>query len=389
MSYTPIVHGADCLNCPLSKLQNWRPVAPTIQQRAIAQIIGPSPHMKASWGNTQGPLMDKVWTVLAKAGLPKDKVNFMYRTTCVVPNKGLLKKQKTKAAKCCAGHLQKFYDPKLPTLFLGVDTTAGILTLEERMRFEYCLEYGNPVMVVDYLANPYMSKPGKAPFFEELITRWAEAVLGNYTPEPWPEIVIEVSEHSLKALKSMGPQVGWDIETQGTDPLVVPTTCIGVSDNDKAVCIPWDPYMSKNWGPVKGILDYGEIGKAHFDAMIELLTRPRSERTYFTQNGNYDVTGLLPKGYPVRNDIDIYNLHALMFPAMGHDLETIARHAMKLDHRWKLSYQKGLRLRYNTDKKTHVKYEGGHPLDLRDYCARDCYATLVSGQRMLNVIHGL
>jgi len=387
--YDPRSHGANCDRCPLhSDTSKWRPVPLLKRDKPVCQIVAPSPSRHAVWKNRagEGELLDRLFETLRQAGIARQQVSVLYTLACQ-PLTGLNPKDKTKAKKACETHVSAYFNPQLPTLYLGNDSTHGLLTQPQRARLLYCLEFGYKDMVTDYLTTVYKTKPGLGPFFDDMVTRWAKNALGLYKTEPWPHIITDPSEEALEALRNLGDNIGWDIETQGTDPLTVPITCIGVSDPKTAVCIPWDGYYSKNWGPYPG-LSNTSLGKALRAEMLKVL---QSGRKMFTQNGNYDVTGLLPRGHKVRNDVDIYNIHAVMFPAMKHNLEQIGLHCIQLPYRWKLAYKKGWRfqdLKENTLStptvdKNHQCYEGGDPVFLRDYCAKDCYVTVVSGLRLL------
>jgi DNA polymerase I-like protein with 3'-5' exonuclease and polymerase domains len=385
MKFNPAIYGAECSRCPLkTETKFFEPVPQFKFGKPRCIVVAHSPTSDERWAKKagSGKLYLNVINVLKHYGIAQNEIQFVYRLSCVVPNR-IDGKKVTLAENCCAPRVKvDLGEAKLPTLFLGRDSTLGILGQREEQSARNCPQLIDDRWVLvtgDTPQTAYANRPGVKPMFEAQLHKFGQCVSGTYKQQSWGDEYIHVSEGMLQALlliRDQGKDVGWDIETQGTDPLSVPITALGISDGELSVCMPWDDYHAKDWGAVDGLATYGTLGEQIRKVALEILAD--KNRKMFTQNGNYDTSGFQARNIDCRNDIDILNAHSLLYPALDHDLESIGLHMLNLDHRWKATYRSG----WGAEKK-YEKYVGGPPDRLRLYCARDCTATVLSGQRLL------
>ena len=193
-------------------------------------------------------------------------------------------------------------------------------------------------------------------------------IQGTTYPSP-PTPLTEPSRAALEALHAMGPVIGWDVETLGTDPLTAPITCIGISDGERTVVMPWDPYDTARHGQVPGLCSHGQLGCQIQQAILNLLA---SSRTQVTQNGTYDTLAMNSRGFPGRNDFDILHAHKTLWPEIPASLEAIGVHLVtSLPYRWKTIFRSGA----DDDAKGSDVYRDSAAHDLRWYCGLDAWVT--------------
>jgi hypothetical protein len=186
---------------------------------------------------------------------------------------------------------------------------------------------------------------------------------------PWPHVELYPNEAALVALRAMGPNVGWDVETLGVDPLTCPISCIGLSDGVHTVSMPWSSYTNKH-GYVLGLRDYGELGRTCEAEIKDVL---ESNRTLITQNGNYDVGAMRKTGINARNDVDIMHAYSILWPELPKNLEAIGVHVLpELRGRWKSMFRRG----DDSDGKADDVYVESREEALREYNGRDAWVTV-------------
>ena len=313
----------------------------------------------------------------------------MSRIACVPQAKKRTASMLGKAATACVAHMQSAPPAtKVPRLYLG--KYAHVRSLESRIvtlrsgatskvpanklakLLPQCTEQGR-YMTADSPAYVFWGKPAvQVPFLAGL-DRFAAMVHGEPALAKPPVPIIWPTETALQALRSMGPEIGWDVETLGADPLTDLITCIGVSDGEKTVSLPWDSYSTSTQGWVDGIATAkaGLLG----DLRTELLACLESRRVQVTQNGSYDVLAMASRGLPGRNDFDIMHAYAVLWPECPKTLEDIALHMIpRMASRWKVIFRGGRD--GDGDEKGSDVYADSAQEDLRDYNGDDCWHTI-------------
>jgi hypothetical protein len=271
-------------------------------------------------------------------------------------------------------------------LLLGKHASAGLLgshecalrsgsavKLSQAKLARYCPQIfgGRVVMSADSPAYAYWGKPPVQVPFNAALDRFCDAVRGRSQAAAPPVPILWPGDDMLAALRNMGPDIGWDVETLGADPLEAPITCIGISDGDKTISVAWDNYETTRQGAVNGIAT--SVRGVSYKIQQEIFRVLESNRCQVTQNGSYDVLAMSARGLPGRNDWDIMHAYAVLWPECPKTLEAIALHLVpELDRRWKFIFRAGR----DDDAKGSDVYAESPEEDLRDYNGMDAWATV-------------
>jgi len=379
----------DNKKCPLWK-KNCAPVHSIESDNALAVIVceHPGPQEQFWRQPLRGYAGRRAHQALRSVGL--NRVSVCNRIGCFPPQHMATDSIKASAAKHCAARFTRIMQRltpanDLPILLLGKHAGDGWAP-----RVSRTLRSGAtktlPVMklargmVADnicYLDNPALAFWHKAPLqvlWLAGLERFAK-YLRNETESPPPIPIIDIGEEALTALRSMGHTIGWDVETLGIDPTSSPITCIGISDGERTVSMPWDTY-SVAGTEVVGLAS-ATVGTAK-QIRDEILRVLASDRIHATQNGSYDVLAMGAKGLPGRNDYDTMHAHKICWPEIPAGLEEVAVHLVpRLSDRWKTIFRGG---RDETEgvAKGWDAFADSAPADLRDYNGMDAWATVAA-----------
>lgn len=330
-----------------------------------------------------GRIGKRLRSELAALGINRLQVGC--RIACTPPPAKRTDQQLSLAARACTYH-QATWQSHLPLLALGKYATNVLgyhsITLRSgaeiklpvaKLAKHLPMRWANRwIMVGDSPAYTFWGKPSiQAPLLAAL-KRFADRVLGRQTLAPPPPPEIHVTERTLALLGRMGPEIGWDVETLGVDPLTAPITCIGISDGQHTISVPWETYSTARQSEVLGVNTATRGLPAQIrQAVLNVL---HSDRLQITQNGSYDVLAMQARGLPGRNDWDIMHAYAVLWPECPKTLEAIALHVVpNVGHRWKSIFRAGR----DDDAKGADVYAESAAEDLREYNGYDaCYTAL-------------
>jgi len=212
-----------------------------------------------------------------------------------------------------------------------------------------------------------MRTPAYTPVFYTHFGRAWGLATGTLKPWRWPKMHIEVGPPMVKALKRLLKSrypIGFDVETQGTDPLRCKVMCLGLSDGITTVSIPWRAYSSQKAGDVSGLSTYKLGGTIH-----KLVDRILKTKPIVLQNGQHDVLSAEFHDLEIRNyAFDTMLAHAVAAPRLRHDLGFIATCELHAP-RWKTDF------RVESDAKGLDVFVNRDPLRLRLYNAQDALMT--------------
>lgn len=373
--YDPVAHGAKCMNCPARKLDPVRP-APTRDPKLVLLLSSPSEIEAAKGRFLSGESGAHMKKMLAAHELSEHDVHVTAATLCRTP-RHFQWKQKKVMVECCRPRLLKELEaqPCRTICAAGPEACEAVLKQHTVKKLVGAL---TPCSCgfESYTAIPVwrprgalVTEPHFRPVFQRYLDRALGAARGGVRSVPWPEIHTEVNDATVAALEGLlarNTHVGLDLETAGTDPLYVPTMCIGVADRHVSVCIPWEDYKSRNYD-ILGIKDRGPIGVKLHELMLKLLN---SGRYFVTQNGQHDILGLERHGIFLENGFDTWIAHVVAFPELSgyHGLEDIAL-MMRPYERWKTEFKA------STDAKGAAAFVERDETTLRTYCAKDCWVT--------------
>jgi len=365
--FNPRDLGCKCDSCPL---QGQQPIKPTINRDAKLVVLGERPTrtdtmLGECFKGRPGDLFDKT---LTRVGIPKEDLHLTNAVLCPGPVKGLSPSDSRLALECCAPRLE-----------------AELLQVGAR----WILGYGKSALqaitgkakILDWMGAPLdgiaNKKGGDYTGWKILPTLHPGFCLSNlpYTPVmqihtirawdyaherippwKWPEIVIEGSQvvEALRHILANPESLGVDVETTGINPRKDALIELGISGSELAVCVDWP-----------------NASELEQSLAAEILKSPRHKSTM--HNGwTFDVPCLWVNGLSVPNyDYDTLIAHAIVAPLLKHKLSIVScieHHAP----RWKDSFRAG------GDEKGAARIVNAARKERADYCAKDCYMTLMN-----------
>lgn len=367
----------ECAGCPLqSKRSN--PITAKLKSVTTSQAPQctvvceyPGPQDKLADSPLQGPAGLRVRQELKARGITH--YNAIFRIGCY-PN--TVAKRLDSSLIAAAKHCRSRFDAafkaansggKLPALWLGKHSANGVLSAYDAKCCKEMPHNGNVKLDHPRIAF-FHAAPMQVPWLAGL-DRFAALVHKEDRGKP-PTPIIMPDSIMLNALNSLGPVVGWDVETLGVDPLTSPITCIGLSDGKLVISVPWDSYSTKTQGYVHGCADSRAPLRSAIREAVKLVLS--SQRTQVTQNGSYDVLAMRARGLPGRNDFDTLHAHKILWPEIPANLEAIGVHLLpNLDRRWKTIFRAGR----DDDAKGSDVFRDSNEIDLRNYNALDAWVT--------------
>lgn len=223
----------------------------------------------------------------------------------------------------------------------------------------------------DFAVAPILHPGNYEYVYGYLLERWlkqAHAVAaGKLTPMPWPVSHIhpgpEIFE-TLRCIRRSTAPVSIDIETNMAGTIV---TAIGFGNEHGVVSVPWHSYtIAGTNGEVEpSLLEYPN-GKAIEHLAMQILEHPGIPK--ILHNGTFDVLQLAKYGITLRGfEHDTLLMHRVVYPQFRHGLQQACATEFCVEP-WKCKF-----------KPPKVAREAdpwlGCPVALREYNARDTYAT--------------
>lgn len=194
-----------------------------------------------------------------------------------------------------------------------------------------------------------------------------ELANGQLDDWEWPPIHTDVSQTTLRALREIRKAkklTGHDVETRGVNPLKDLCMCMGLANEDVAVCVPWESYRAGRHGEVEAI-DATPMGRRIMEEVFAILEDPKIPLAF--QNGPHDILTDRARNIDVAGYVwDTLPAHAVVAPGRKHDLGWIMAEECHAP-RWKEEKHTA------SNEKGAKKFSRRHPIQLRTYCAKDSW----------------
>jgi DNA polymerase-1 len=233
---------------------------------------------------------------------------------------------------------------------------------------------GNTVVPYHHPIHASQWQPWHATNFVRLLRRVAMIAAGKLPDWKWPTELLYPTQDAIVALEVMlsaGEPVGVDIENKFDGTI----TAIGIANQHVAVCLPWERYSTSKQGPVRGIEDYdlGPRAQALVRSILESEHVPK-----VLQNGTHDKLFLSRRGIELRGFVrDTLLMSVVANHRLPHDLGYIAAMEYPLNP-WKAEFHESS-ISKSFDDMIDLPEE-----DLRRYCARDSFATIMLDAPLLD-----
>lgn len=374
--------GADCDNCPLKD----RPaIKPIITRNAQMVIMGEAPGYQEEAAQRffigrSGKLLDRS---LSMFDLRRGQMHITNALLCR-PGRSLSPKEWRQALRCCRPRLRKELS-RVKAKFILAFGAQALLTLTGKAQITPWM--GAPLQcAVDKFGNDFskwkvlptlhpaacLRSPAYTPVMQIHLERAWDMATGQLKEWKWPKLYLEPNKDALAALKRIRKRklpTGFDIETDGTNPLLDTITCLGLSDGRDTVSVPWHRYVTRKYGDVPGIEEYA-YGPEIAEVVASILSDPKIPKVM--QNGSHDILGARHQAQlEVQNyEFDTMLAHAVCAPRINHNLGFIACCEFHAS-RWKTEFN------VKSDLKGSDKFTQRDPLVLRDYNAKDALMTLL------------
>lgn len=219
-----------------------------------------------------------------------------------------------------------------------------------------------------------------SPVFFVHIARAYELAVNGPSEPCYPKFFLWPDREASQALIDIhkaGKPIGFDVETMGVDPLKDVCMCVGISNEDLAVSVPWESYLSGG----KVIVPYlseSFVGRQIAKRMKLILQDSKIEK--IAQNGPHDILTLERLGIKVKGyKFDTMTAHMLIAPGRRHDLGWICCELNGMP-RWKEEKHTA------SDEKGAMKFSKRQQEELRLYNAKDCYMTLLAARDLGSIL---
>jgi DNA polymerase-1 len=225
--------------------------------------------------------------------------------------------------------------------------------------------------IIPNLHPSYCFREGQyTPVFQILFHRAWLVATQQIASWKWLPTIIRPGRGMVIALQQMLQKrlpLGIDIETLGINPLQDQLTCVGASNGQLAISMPWHQYDAGKWGVQRSIEEY-PLGKECAALYRELCA---SNIPKVLQNGQHDVLGLQAHNITLNTfDFDTMLAHTVVGPRLKHSLGFIAGIEFPCPP-WKKLFNVGSEL------KGAAAFVKRDPKLLREYNARDCTMTVL------------
>jgi len=350
--------GADCSNCPLN-FQTPVPCEPVSGDHRFT-IVGESPgrveeKKKRPFVGRSGAELNNV---LRKFNVKREDLHITNAILCR-PLKKTSTKELNKAVECCSPRLSKEMTPLKEKLVI----TMGAVALKAMAGKNRIIPWrGYPLKHGPYTIFPtihpafVLRSPSYLPVWINDLSRAVALSKQSSLEISYPSfeepLIVDEGWNMVKGLcqLSNATSVAIDVETAGTDAFTAPILCIGVSDGEISVSVPWP-----------------QEDRETEDLVKDLIRNPKIDKVF--QNRTYDVITLQENGLPVHGKFfDTLDAHAIVAPQLPHDLGFIAS-SYFMYPRWKTEF------RVFDDKKGADAFARASARELRIYNAKDALMT--------------
>jgi uracil-DNA glycosylase family 4 len=364
--YNPKDYGCLCDQCPLN---GRRAVGPEKNKNAKMVLLCESPGKFEAWSGTPlvGPTGEKVNQTLKFLGIPRELLHITNAIACMPPS-DFSDADMKQAVSCCKPRLEKelkeceasyvFSCGKASLYALNgsvhQDHASGMFH-DNALGGKIFLQAWHPTFV-------YFRNPALKPVFTTFLKRCWDTAQGSLSRWEWPVFKTELDLDALEILKkiNMSPlPVSFDVETIPSKDIV---TCVGLSNGEHTISIPWDTYSTSKWGDIIGLDGFNGVGREAKELVSSIL----KTHLIITQNGAYDVYEMKKKGLEFENGFDTMLAHAILWPQLRHGLEWAAIQYFPVP-RWKSEFKA------YSDEKGNDRWQEADPQVLRTYNARDTY----------------
>jgi len=275
--------GADCATCPL---RHAPLVPPERNPRARVALVGEAPGRnevieRRPFVGASGSVMNRA---LARLGLDRGDVHWTNAVLCAPQSETDL----GRARKHCRERLVRELEPFDHVIVLGANALHSVANTKRKPRilkwrgFVHTVpRAGRAPLVVLPTVHPafVMRADAWRPVFESDMWRIGQVLEhGFQLPERLQGRTLRLPRtlQSLRAeLRQMGSEVAVDVETTGIEALTTQLVCLGISDGQRTVVVPWS--LDKH-----GLCcAFGAEQKL----VAEALTKFFAKRTAVTHNG--------------------------------------------------------------------------------------------------------
>jgi uracil-DNA glycosylase family 4 len=377
------VYGCDCSSCPLRDTHGTlRPAAVPAGRQPSLLLIGEAPgfqdlSMRAQFAGREGEVLD---AALEYLGHSRRDVYLGFVVLCRPPRK-LSPAEWRKALTCCRPQLDATLSEFSRVPVVAFDKWALASFTDHENIYAWAgspLPHETQNWVLGTLGPGVSVRKEGWPYRPVLyihLERAFKLCEGRLGAWGWPVIHISPGPAMVKALQNIfeaGLPVGFDVETQGVDPLTSTVMCMAVANKDVAVSIPWAQYFSKNQC-VQGLESYEhgpEIGRL----FAKILKSKTIEK--WCQNGIHDLATAHALGLTVNNyTFDTMLAHNVVAQGRKHDLGWIACEEYHAP-RWKEEKHTA------SNEKGAAKFANRLPEELKTYNAKDAYMTCILGYKL-------
>jgi hypothetical protein len=228
---------------------------------------------------------------------------------------------------------------------------------------------GTAERVGDWFVCPILHPYNYEAVYAPLLSRWVKQAhalaAGTLEPLVWPTLWTHPSASALCSLQEMSASeaIAVDIETNMAGTVI---TAIGLSDGLRTVSVPWHEYViAGSDGEVQRALDDYPRGEEIHRAVSQILSSPRQKK--ILHNGTFDVLQLAKHGITLAGfECDTLLAHRVVYPQYRHGLQQACATEFCVEP-WKCLFK--------PPKVAGADEWCGDPAKLREYNARDTYAT--------------
>ncbi|MGD8501075.1 MAG: DNA polymerase [Phycisphaerales bacterium] len=377
--FDPRTLGCLCDECPFRNSIAVPPY-PTKPVKLIVLLESPGPTEEIFGKYLIGPSGDLFNDCLNYWGLDRDDMHITNSTMCRPKNKAS-PKQWREAIRCCSKRLRDELSKCRTTWILGCGAIALHTIVPRGDRLPSIKAWsGAPLQGLgrykDFKILPTMHpaavlrEKGWAfkPIFMIHAKRAWDLAHNLISDWEWPPIHTAVNETTLRALREIRRAkklTGADVETRGINPLRDLCMCIGVANEDVAVCVPWEGYNAGKYGAVSSIKS-SPIGRRIMEEVVGILEDEQIPLAF--QNGPHDLLTFDRLRIKWKNYAwDSHPAHTAVAVGRWHDLGWIMAEECH-GPRWKEEKHTA------SNEKGAAKFAKRKPSELNEYCAKDSWS---------------
>jgi uracil-DNA glycosylase family 4 len=289
-----------------------------------------------------GPTGQLVRRRFDQLGIHEDEVHLTNAIACI-PHQDKSHDAMTQAMHCCRPRLIKELEYVKDNTVLHacgaaalhsiirvhtVKQNVGIITrgADEFSRFRVVTNW--------HPTHAFMRSPYYRPVFNAYLQRAWDLATDKIKPWQWPEFDVGVTERTIPHLEAINEQrgpVAFDVENIPSKDIL---TCLGVSDGEHTVTVPWHSYETLKYGSIKGLDQYGAQGKRIKELIKEIL----ETHEVVAHNAMYDIKEARNIGINITKWFDTLLAHAVLYQPLPHNLEDITLQYYHCE-RWKSDFK--------------------------------------------------